>query len=122
MRKEVLASLAKEKRKRAREENDGSDKEDSPAPGDENEHFAISADEENQAMRENIIAELKKVFKETEEKVNARWKFEDSIKRPYFHMKPLERGQLKNWSDYLAHEMKSLMTKKQKVKKGTTLV
>ena len=118
MRKEVLASLAKEKRKRAREENDGSDKEDSPAPGDENEHFAISADEENQAMRENIIAELKKVFKETEEKVNARWKFEDSIKRPYFHMKPLERGQLKNWSDYLAHEIEKSNEEKAKGQEG----
>merc|ERR1712072_1317968 len=47
MRKEVLASLAKEKerrRKRAREEHDGSDKDDEgdAAPGeDETEHFAI---------------------------------------------------------------------------------
>merc|ERR1711899_535319 len=86
--------------------------------GDENEHFAISADEENQAMRENIIAELKKVFKETEEKVNARWKFEDSIKRPYFHMKPLERGQLKNWSDYLAHEIEKSNEEKAKGQEG----
>merc|ERR1712110_548639 len=77
-----------------------------PVPGDETEHFAISAEEENQAIRENIIKEQKKIFKETEEKVQARWKFEDSIKRPYFHMKPLEKGQLKNWSDYLAHEIK----------------
>merc|ERR1712226_1038758 len=61
MRKEVLESLAKEKRRRAREENDNSDKEDDPAPGDENEHFAISADEENQAMRENIIKEQRKL-------------------------------------------------------------
>ena len=102
MRKEVLASLAKEKERRRR--SSGSD--DEPVPGDETEHFAISAEEENQAIRENIIKEQKKIFKETEEKVQARWKFEDSIKRPYFHMKPLEKGQLKNWSDYLAHEIK----------------
>ena len=30
-----------------------------------------------------------------------RQKFEEGIKRPYFHVKPLERGQLKNWNEYL---------------------
>ena len=50
--------------------------------------------EENYNMRERIIAIRKKIFKSTEEKVQLRWKFEDAIKRPYFHMKPLERGQL----------------------------
>merc|ERR1712226_1152083 len=114
MRKEVLASLAKEKERRRR--SSGSD--DEPVPGDETEHFAISAEEENQAIRENIIKEQKKTFKETEEKVHARWKFEDSIKRPYFHMKPLERGQLKNWSDYLAHEIQKSNDEKEKGKEG----
>lgn len=121
MRKEVLESLAKEKEKRRKRasENDNSDKEEDEAPGeDETEHFAISADEENQAMRENIIKEQKKIFKETEEKVQARWKYEDSIKRPYFHMKPLERGQLKNWSDYLAHEIEKSNTEKKDGKEG----
>lgn len=27
------------------------------------------------------------------------------IKRPYFHVKPLERAQLKNWKDYLDFEI-----------------
>lgn len=27
--------------------------------------------------------------------------FEDGIKRPYFHVKPLDAGQLANWSRYL---------------------
>jgi pre-mRNA-processing factor 39 len=27
------------------------------------------------------------------------------IKRPYFHVKPLERGQLKNWKAYLEFEI-----------------
>lgn len=62
--------------------------------------------EENYNMRERIIAIRKKIFKSTEEKVQLRWKFEDAIKRPYFHMKPLERGQLKNWSEYLEFEEK----------------
>ena len=34
-------------------------------------------------------------FKAAEEEVQARWKYEDNIKRPYFHMKPLERGQVR---------------------------
>jgi pre-mRNA-processing factor 39 len=129
MRKEVLDSLAKEKEKRRRkkrEDKDDSDKdeesqnpEEEEVPGDdEPEHFAVSAEEENQAMRENIIKEHKKFFKDTEEKVQARWKYEDSIKRPYFHMKPLERGQLRNWSDYLAHEIKRSHRDKEKGNEG----
>lgn len=27
------------------------------------------------------------------------------IKRPYFHVKPLERCQLKNWQEYLDYEI-----------------
>lgn len=27
------------------------------------------------------------------------------IKRPYFHVKPLERAQLKNWKEYLDFEI-----------------
>ena len=52
--------------------------------------------------------------------VQARWKYEDQIKRPYFHMKPLERGQLKNWNEYLDFEIKNQEgggSKKSKTKK-----
>ena len=31
--------------------------------------------------------------------------FSLQIKRPYFHVKPLERLQLKNWRDYLDFEI-----------------
>lgn len=31
--------------------------------------------------------------------------FPQQIKRPYFHVKPLERAQLRNWRDYLDYEM-----------------
>lgn len=37
--------------------------------------------------------------------VTARWTYEEGIKRPYFHVKPLERCQLKNWKDYLDFEI-----------------
>ena len=36
-----------------------------------------------------------------------RWPFEEAIKRPYFHVKPLERVQLKNWREYLDFELSS---------------
>ena len=102
---------------------------DDAPPGEDDDKPA--SDEENLAMRERIIFGRKKFFKETEEKVKneekhcfllidfkinkckstfqvqGRWKYEDQIKRPYFHMKPLERGQLKNWNDYLDHEIKA---------------
>merc|ERR1719436_1988508 len=48
-----------------------------------------------------IVSRLKSSMKKTEERIALRAKYEEGIKRPYFHVKPLERGQLKNWQDYL---------------------
>merc|ERR1739844_510573 len=62
MRKEVLASLAKEKERRRR--SSGSD--DDPVPGDETEHFAISAEAQTQTPWTRTTKEQKKIFKETE--------------------------------------------------------
>ena len=53
------------------------------------------------AMREKLIFTMKKVFKETEKYAEMRIGFEDKIKRPYFHVKPLERAQLKTWDSYI---------------------
>ena len=30
---------------------------------------------------------VRKLYKETEERVKLRWKFEEGVKRPYFHVK-----------------------------------
>ena len=65
-----------------------------------------SAEEETKKLREAILSERKKIFDETSKFAAERYAFEDAIKRPYFHMKPLERGQLKNWNDYLDFEIK----------------
>lgn len=56
-------------------------------------------------VRLKIIADRERVFRKTAEKVNKRWPYEDAIKRPYFHLKPLEKAQLKNWKEYLDFEM-----------------
>ena len=34
-----------------------------------------------------VVFNLRKIYKETEERVSLRWKFEEGIKRPYFHVK-----------------------------------
>ena len=46
-----------------------------------------------------------KIHKTTVAEVTNRWTFEEGIKRPYFHVKPLERCQLKNWKEYLDFEI-----------------
>nr|XP_023019720.1 pre-mRNA-processing factor 39-like isoform X1 [Leptinotarsa decemlineata] len=76
---------------------------DSP-PGDEDQNKVVSTDEETKSIRERIVSIRRKVHKATVNAVTARWNYEEGIKRPYFHVKPLERCQLKNWQDYLDYE------------------
>ncbi|VVD01542.1 unnamed protein product, partial [Leptidea sinapis] len=73
-------------------------------PGEDEPLDHVASDEETQAIKERIIAARRKVHKVTGEQVAARWTFEEGIKRPYFHVKPLERCQLKNWKAYLEWE------------------
>ena len=101
LRKEVLAALCGGD-KAGNKETEDDDAE--AAPGDVS--SGVRAEEENLAMKEKIIYERRKIFKETESKAQPRWKFEEAIKRPYFHIKPLESLQLKNWSEYLEFELK----------------
>ena len=95
LRKEVLEALSGDEK---REVGDGEE----GVPG----VSAARNDEEILAMKEKMIHSRRKVFKETEIKVQARWKFEENIKRPYFHIKPLERAQLANWTDYIEFQLK----------------
>uniref|UniRef100_A0A2A4JM39 Suppressor of forked domain-containing protein n=1 Tax=Heliothis virescens TaxID=7102 RepID=A0A2A4JM39_HELVI len=73
-------------------------------PGEDEPLDHVASEEEAQAIKERIIAARRKVHKTTGEQVAARWTFEEGIKRPYFHVKPLERCQLKNWKSYLEWE------------------
>ncbi|KJH44195.1 hypothetical protein DICVIV_09767 [Dictyocaulus viviparus] len=52
-----------------------------------------------------IISRRYRWHKDTEAMVAARLPFEEQIKRPYFHVKPLETEQLKNWRMYLDFEI-----------------
>lgn len=62
-------------------------------------------DKELKAINEKIVGKRKKIFEETEALVTKIWTFEEGIKRPYFHVKALERTQIKNWRDYLEAEI-----------------
>ncbi|XP_073973228.1 pre-mRNA processing factor 39 [Rhodnius prolixus] len=73
--------------------------------GDDDETNQVHADEETTQVREKIITSRKKIFKDTITAVIARWNFEEGIKRPYFHVKPLERVQLNTWREYIDFEI-----------------
>ncbi|XP_032992272.1 pre-mRNA-processing factor 39-like [Lacerta agilis] len=58
-------------------------------------------------IRELVISIRQHMYTQNESEVSKRWNFEEGIKRPYFHVKPLERAQLRNWRDYLDFEIAS---------------
>ena len=89
--------------------DEDSSKDNVAAPGEDTESELKSA-EETQNMREKIIFNVKKAYKDTEDRMRLRLKYEEGIKRPYFHVKPLERGQMINWNDYIDF-MKNEMVK-----------
>ena len=103
LRKEALGKVS---------EDAAAEDESAAAPGENDEGDLLSA-EETKTMRELILARLKNNMKKTEERIALRAKYEEGIKRPYFHVKPLERGQLKNWNDYL-----EVMTKEMSKEEG----
>ncbi len=57
-------------------------------------------------MKERIVASLVLDHEATEEAVDQRLRFEEKIKRPYFHVRPMDLKQLKNWDSYLDFEIK----------------
>ncbi|VDN05248.1 unnamed protein product [Thelazia callipaeda] len=57
------------------------------------------------ALRLEILERRNKKYLDNEQEVSRRWTFEENIKRPYFHVKPLERAQLRNWRAYLDFEI-----------------
>ncbi|OQV12084.1 Pre-mRNA-processing factor 39 [Hypsibius exemplaris] len=57
------------------------------------------------ALRQLVTESRRSLFTATESEAAKRWTFEENIKRPYFHVKPLENNQLKNWHEYLDFEI-----------------
>ncbi|KAK2856424.1 hypothetical protein Q5P01_005159 [Channa striata] len=58
-------------------------------------------------MRHKVIEVRQEVFNHNEHEVSKRWGFEEGIKRPYFHVKALEKTQLNNWKEYLDFEIEN---------------
>ncbi|KAF7233551.1 Pre-mRNA-processing factor 39 [Paragonimus skrjabini miyazakii] len=56
------------------------------------------------SIRELLIASRERIYQTTYNQIMKRWYFEEKIRRPYFHVKPLEEVQLTNWAEYLSFE------------------
>lgn len=65
----------------------------------------LSMQKNAELIRKKVIAERESLFLTTANEIKKRWKFEEAIKRPYFHVKPLEKSQIKNWKEYLDFEI-----------------
>ncbi|XP_056113274.1 pre-mRNA-processing factor 39, partial [Rhinichthys klamathensis goyatoka] len=79
------------------------DEEERP-PGEE-EPADNDSEEAVQKMQELLLVSREEMYQQNEAEVRKRWNYEESIKRPYFHVKPLDRAQLKAWQSYLDWEI-----------------
>ncbi|XP_024139838.1 pre-mRNA-processing factor 39 [Oryzias melastigma] len=106
---EELRTACRQSQKAARAEQAQQEEEERP-PGEEEPATPEGVDSEElmQKIRERVLAVRDKVYQENEEEVRKRWHFEEAIKRPYFHVKPLDRAQLQAWHSYLDWEMAEL--------------
>lgn len=78
---------------------------DSAPPGEEENTFLSEMSEKELLLIKEAIIESKyKIHKETGKEIEKRQVFEEGIKRPYFHVKPLEKCQIDNWKNYIAFE------------------
>uniref|UniRef100_A0A914W2K5 Suppressor of forked domain-containing protein n=1 Tax=Plectus sambesii TaxID=2011161 RepID=A0A914W2K5_9BILA len=104
--KNVEIYVVEEVREEAQENGDETPKtnNDLPAEG-KTEYRKKYADEALKLFRVEILEKRRKLHLYNEQEVSKRWPFEEGIKRPYFHVKPLERAQLKNWRAYLDFEI-----------------
>ncbi|KAJ3092554.1 hypothetical protein HK102_005834 [Quaeritorhiza haematococci] len=55
-------------------------------------------------LRQRIHSIKSEIYMHTQAEVHKRWVYEAEIKRPYFHVKPLDESQLANWRRYLDFE------------------
>ncbi|CAG0883059.1 unnamed protein product [Cyprideis torosa] len=74
-------------------------------PPEEKMDLLLSEKEKRRALDELINGEIEACFGEVELECQKRFPFESALKRPYFHVKPLEKAQLKNWREYLDFEI-----------------
>ena len=56
-------------------------------------------------MKERLVASLVATHEATEARVDQIYRFEEKLKRTYFHVKPLDHRQLRTWDQYLDYEV-----------------
>jgi len=78
-------------------------------------HTNVLEDEETKAIQKRIIDSRQEIHEKSMGEVKIRWTYEDAIKRPYFHVKPLEKSQLVAWRNYLDFEVKQGIPKQTRV-------
>ncbi|XP_067938391.1 pre-mRNA-processing factor 39-like [Watersipora subatra] len=69
------------------------------------ENFENMNDKMKFALKSALQEEFETLLSANEKEVKLRWEFEEGVKRPYFHNKPLDSAQLKNWRKYLDFEI-----------------
>ncbi|XP_034037762.1 pre-mRNA-processing factor 39 isoform X2 [Thalassophryne amazonica] len=108
---ETLRALCRQTQKAERAEQAQEEAQERP-PGEEEPATPEGTDSEElkQKIRDQVLANRDKVYQQNEGEVRNRWQFEDAIKRPYFHVKPLDRLQLRAWHSYLDWEIAQLTT------------
>ncbi|KAM4621804.1 pre-mRNA-processing factor 39 isoform 1-T1 [Polymixia lowei] len=106
---EELRAACRQSQKAERAEQAQDEEEERP-PGEEEPATPEGKDSEElmQKIREQVLSGRDKVYQQNEGEVRKRWHFEDAIKRPYFHVKPLDRVQLRAWHSYLDWEIAQL--------------
>ena len=52
-------------------------------------------------MKERLVASMVAIHDDTEKKIDEIYRFEEKLKRTYFHVKPLDQKQLRVWDQYL---------------------
>ncbi|XP_060904239.1 pre-mRNA-processing factor 39 [Labrus mixtus] len=106
---EELRTYCRQSQKAERAEQAQEEEEERP-PGEEEPATPEGTDTEElmQKIREQVLLRRDKVYQDNEGEVRKRWNFEDAIKRPYFHVKPLDRLQLRSWHSYLDWEIAQL--------------
>ncbi|KAJ3587611.1 hypothetical protein NHX12_011208 [Muraenolepis orangiensis] len=106
---EELRAECRQSQKAERAEQAPEDEEERP-PGEEEPATPEGHDSEElmQKIRDQVITRRDLVYQLNEGEVRKRWHYEDAIKRPYFHVKPLDRVQLRAWHTYLDWEVSQL--------------
>lgn len=106
---EELRLLCRQSQKAERAEQVQEETKERP-PGEEEPTTPEGTDTEElvQKIREQVMLGRDKIYQQNEGEVRKRWHFEEAIKRPYFHVKPLDRLQLRSWHSYLDWEIAQL--------------